>query len=53
MKAVSPILTAAVLELQELESLKNFALGGGTNLAIRYHHRNSIDLDLFYPHILF
>ena len=26
--------------------------GGGTNLAIRYGHRRSTDIDLFFPHII-
>lgn len=30
-----------------LPSLNQFALAGGTNLALRYGHRQSIDLDLF------
>ena len=45
--AVSETLFATILELQKLDSLKNFALGGGTNCAIRYNHRISIDIDLF------
>jgi predicted nucleotidyltransferase component of viral defense system len=32
----------------ERPSLKNFSLVGGTALSLRYGHRNSIDLDLFY-----
>jgi hypothetical protein len=35
-----------------VESLKPFSLVGGTALALRYGHRSSIDLDLFY-HIKF
>jgi len=31
----------------ELESLKDFALVGGTNLALRFGHRESVDIDLF------
>jgi hypothetical protein len=27
-------------------------LGGGTNLAIRYDHRESIDIDLFFSGII-
>jgi predicted nucleotidyltransferase component of viral defense system len=32
----------------ELQSLKPFALVGGTALSLRYGHRSSIDLDLFF-----
>jgi predicted nucleotidyltransferase component of viral defense system len=32
----------------EIESLKPFALVGGTALSLKYGHRISIDLDLFY-----
>jgi predicted nucleotidyltransferase component of viral defense system len=31
-----------------LESLKDFSLVGGTALALKYGHRSSVDLDLFY-----
>jgi hypothetical protein len=31
-----------------LPALNNFSLVGGTALALRYGHRNSVDLDLFY-----
>jgi hypothetical protein len=34
-------------KLMALESLKPFALVGGTALALRYGHRSSVDLDLF------
>ena len=33
--------------LMSMSELKKFALVGGTNLALRYGHRLSIDLDLF------
>jgi predicted nucleotidyltransferase component of viral defense system len=32
----------------DLPSLKSFSLVGGTALALRYGHRSSLDLDLFY-----
>ena len=32
----------------DLPSLKSFSLVGGTALALRYGHRSSVDLDLFY-----
>ncbi|MGO2103498.1 MAG: nucleotidyl transferase AbiEii/AbiGii toxin family protein [Psychroflexus halocasei] len=47
MKAVSDLLYQSIKELQALKSLESFALAGGTNLAIRYNHRESIDIDLF------
>ena len=34
--------------LMELPSLKPFSLVGGTALALRYGHRSSVDLDLFF-----
>lgn len=47
MKAVSAVLYQTIKELQSLNSLQSFALAGGTNLALRYDHRESIDIDLF------
>lgn len=52
MSAVSPVLLETIRELQSLESFDGSALGGGTNLAIRYHHRISTDIDIFFPHII-
>lgn len=52
MKAVSDSLIETILELQQLPSLSLSSLGGGTNLAIRYGHRISYDLDLFFPGII-
>lgn len=52
MNAISAELLQTIKELQLLESLRKFSLGGGTNLAIRYNHRSSIDIDLFYPDIV-
>jgi hypothetical protein len=49
--SVSEALIKTIRELQELPSLQHFSLGGGTNLALRYHHRQSIDIDLFCPDI--
>ena len=46
-KAVSAELLEAITEIQALPAFANFALAGGTNLAIRYNHRRSIDIDLF------
>ena len=47
MQAVSPALLQTIKELQQLPSLSNFALAGGTNLALRFNHRISEDIDLF------
>ena len=47
MSAVSLQLIRTIKELQSLSSLSNFALAGVTNLALRYNHRKSIDIDLF------
>lgn len=46
MGAVDPKLISLLKELQELPSLSEFVLAGGTNLALRYNHRKSIDIDL-------
>ena len=52
MAAVSAELLETIIELQGLSSLKNAVLCGGTNLAIRYDHRESIDIDLFFSGII-
>ncbi|SHM81026.1 nucleotidyl transferase AbiEii/AbiGii toxin family protein [Flavobacterium xanthum] len=52
MSAVSPILKQTILELQNLSSISKFSLGGGTNLALRYNHRVSIDIDFISPIII-
>lgn len=52
MSSVSEALINTIRELQELPSLQHFSLGGGTNLALRYNHRQSIDIDLFCPDII-
>ena len=52
MSAVSPVLKQTIVELQNLPSLTLFALGGGTNLALRYNHRISIDIDFIAPTIM-
>lgn len=46
-KAVQPPTLALLKKLTKLEILKSFALGGGTNIALRLGHRLSIDLDFF------
>ena len=52
MIAVSPLLKKTILELQNLPAVSAFALGGGTNLAIRYGHRISIDIDFISPEVV-
>ena len=45
MNAVNPLLIELIKELQALPSLSNFFLAGGTNLALKYNHRISNDID--------
>ncbi|GAA3623365.1 nucleotidyl transferase AbiEii/AbiGii toxin family protein [Flavivirga jejuensis] len=52
MQAVSKLLLQTIKELQELPSLSDFALAGGTNLALRFNHRISEDIDLFSTNII-
>jgi hypothetical protein len=52
MQAVSPALIQTIKELQQLPSLSAFALAGGTNLALRFNHRISEDIDLFSTNII-
>ncbi len=52
MSAVTPLLQKIILELQDFSSIESFALAGGTNLAIRYQHRVSIDIDFISPNIV-
>jgi len=52
MQAVSKLLLQTIKELQELPSLSDFALAGGTNLALRFNHRISEDIDLFSTKII-
>lgn len=47
MSAVTPVLLQTIKQLQALPSLSQFALAGGTNLAFRFNHRHSQDIDLF------
>ncbi len=47
MQAVEDKMKGLLLELMKLSYLKDHYLVGGTNLALRYNHRTSIDLDLF------
>lgn len=52
MSAVSPAIVKTILQLQNLPSLANFSLAGGTNLALQYNHRISDDIDLFCSEII-
>lgn len=52
MQAVSPAHLQTIKELQRLPSLSTFALAGGTNLALRFNHRISEDIDLFSTNII-
>jgi hypothetical protein len=52
MKAVSDSLLTTILQLQQIPALSKSTLGGGTNLAIRYGHRISYDIDIFFPGII-
>ena len=47
-KTVEPGTFSILNELMEIPSLKPFSLVGGTALSLRYGHRSSEDLDLFY-----
>ncbi|MFY8187598.1 MAG: nucleotidyl transferase AbiEii/AbiGii toxin family protein [Flavobacterium sp.] len=46
MKSVNPSIVRTIIQLQNLPSFKTFGLAGGTNLALRYNHRVSDDIDL-------
>lgn len=52
MQAVSKVLLQTIKELQQLPSMSTFALAGGTNLALRFNHRVSEDIDLFSTDII-
>ena len=46
-KAVEAPQKKLLKELMNLEALSDYCLVGGTNLAFRYEHRISVDLDIF------
>lgn len=46
-KAVEPGTLELLKSICQLQELENFALIGGTNLALRFGHRMSVDLDFF------
>jgi len=47
-KTVEPRTLSLLKKLMELPSLQSFSLVGGTALSLRYGHRSSVDLDLFF-----
>lgn len=47
-ETVEPGTLSLLKKLMKLPSLKSFSLVGGTALALRYGHRSSDDLDLFF-----
>lgn len=47
-ETVEPGTFSLLNSLMGLKSLKQFSLVGGTALSLRYGHRSSVDLDLFY-----
>lgn len=46
-QAVSPSLMALLQTLMGEKLLSSFSLAGGTALALRFGHRESVDIDLF------
>jgi len=52
MRAVTPVIIRAIIELQSLPTVSKFTLGGGTNLALQFNHRISDDLDFIYDGII-
>ena len=52
MRAVTPAISKAIIELQALPTVSKFTLGGGTNLALQFNHRISDDIDLFCNEII-
>ena len=47
-ETVEPGTLSLLKKLMQLPSLKEFSLVGGTALSLRYGHRTSVDLDLFF-----
>lgn len=44
---VAPWTMALLRKIQSIDAFQSFYLGGGTNLALRFWHRISVDLDFF------
>ncbi len=51
-RGVSEILYRTIQKFMSEPLFDEFLLGGGTNLAIKHHHRVSTDIDLFSPNIV-
>ena len=49
---VSELLYGVIQKLMNHELFDKFLLGGGTNLAIKYNHRVSTNIDLFSTEIV-
>lgn len=47
-ETIEPRIFSLLNELMKVPSLESFSLVGGTTLALRYGHRSSVDLDLFF-----
>ncbi len=47
-QTVEPGTFSLLKELMALPSLEPFSLVGGTALSLRYGHRSSVDLDIFF-----
>lgn len=52
LQSISKELHEVIIELMNEPLLNDFNLGGGTNLAIKYDHRVSTDIDLFSPGVV-
>lgn len=52
LNGVSQELKNTIYKLMECPLLSTFNLGGGTNLALKYNHRKSVDIDLFTSSVL-
>jgi predicted nucleotidyltransferase component of viral defense system len=48
LETVEPGTLSLLKELMKLPALDNFSLVGGTALSLRYGHRSSVDIDLFF-----
>ncbi len=46
-EAIEPNTLSVLRKLMAMPSLGSFSIVGGTALALRYGHRQSVDLDLF------
>jgi hypothetical protein len=46
-EAVEPELLEVLLQLMQMEDIKDFRLVGDTGLALQFGHRKSVDIDLF------